>query len=308
MTPELLQSERPYLTGLAYRMLGSAAEAEDIVQEAFLRATTIDAARSPRALLTTIVTRLCLDELRSARRRREAYSGPWLPEPVLTGDPGPCMAEVGAGPDARVDEAESLSMAFLVLLESLSPHERAVFILREVLELDFDDIAAAVGRTAVSCRQLLHRARAHVAAGRPRFAAADAQRELAGQFLLALSAGDTASLVELLAGEATCTTDHGGKARAARRTVVGADRIARMLVGLARKEAAAGVEARLAWVNGSPALLAFIDGRLDTVLILETTIGDDPYSPRIARLYVHRNPEKIGRGIPDILVSAPPDP
>jgi RNA polymerase sigma-70 factor (ECF subfamily) len=157
MTPEILQRERPYLLGVAYRLLGSASDAEDVVQDALARAMTIEDARSPRALLTTIVTRLCLDELRSARRRRETYVGPWLPEPVLTDAPD----EPAADAEARLVAAESLSIGFLLLLESLTPHERAVFVLREVLELDFAEIAQAVNRSQVACRQLLHRARTH---------------------------------------------------------------------------------------------------------------------------------------------------
>lgn len=281
MTPELLERERPYLTGLAYRMLGSRADAEDAVQEALVRARAIDDARSPRALLTTIVTRLCLDELKSARRRREQYVGPWLPEPVIA-EPRP---------GERMELAESLSFGFLLLLETLTPHERAVFVLREVLDLEFAEIAGAVGKSQAACRQLLHRAREHLASRRRRFPRRDAQEMLATRFLQALGSGDVAALVEVLVAEAEAVTDHGGKAFAARRIVRGANRVSRLLIGLARKGRGV-LTTTLGWVNGNPALIVRgADGTLWGIVSLDTAIIDGV--PRIAAVHFVRNPDKL---------------
>jgi RNA polymerase sigma-70 factor, ECF subfamily len=281
MTPEVLESERSYLTGLAYRLLGSRADAEDVVQEALTRGAAIDDARTPRALLTTIVTRLCLDELRSARRRREAYVGPWLPEPVLSGVPA----------DAdRLERTESVSYGFLLLLETLSPPERAVFVLREVFELDFAEIAEALGKTEAACRQLLHRAREHMAAKRRRFPRPDQQAALASRFLGALASGDVSAMVALLVDEAEAVSDHGGKASASRNVVHGADRVAKLLVGLARK-GAAGTRSLPAWVNGNPALLVYVGDTLISAIVLDTVLDGD--EARIAGFHIVRNPDKL---------------
>jgi len=283
MTPDLLEAERPYLFALAYRLLGSAADAEDVLQEAFLKARAVDDIRSPRALLTTIVTRLCLDEVRSARRRREEYVGPWLPEPIATGEPGA---------DDRTIAAESMSMAFLVLLESLSPLERAVFVLREVLDLDFGEIAEAVGRSEAACRQLLHRAREHVAARPARFPVAPtAQRSLTAAFLTALGTGDLDGLMRLLTEDVAFTTDHGGKARANLRTVAGRDRVARLMAGLYDKSMKLGWAGVPTWLNGAPALLALEQGRVVSATVLELVDGGD--GPRVANVHTVRNPDKL---------------
>jgi RNA polymerase sigma-70 factor (ECF subfamily) len=280
MTPDALERERPYLTGLAYRLLGSSADAEDVVQEAFVKAAPIDDARTPRALLTTIVTRLCLDELRSARRRRETYVGPWLPEPVIT------------APDDPAEAAESISMGFLLLLESLTPHERAVFVLREVLDLDFAEIAEAIGKSEAACRQLLHRARGHVAARRRRFPRRDQQADLAARFMAALAGGDVAALTEILIADAQAISDHGGKARAAQRIVRGAERVARLLVGLARKGAGYDdVRVDPAWINGNPAVVVYVQGQRSTVIVLDTAVVAE--QPRIAGFHLIRNPDKL---------------
>jgi RNA polymerase sigma-70 factor, ECF subfamily len=304
MTPDELERERPRLFGIAYRILGSAADAEDVLQDAFLRARAIDDARSPRALLTTIVTRLCLDEVRSARRRREEYVGPWLPEPILADDAGvPSSAD-------RVGDAESVSMALLVVLEALSPLERAVWVLREVLDHDFAEIAEAVGRTPAACRQLYHRARQHVSARRRRFPApTDAQRDVTARFLGALAAGDLDALAGMFTADVTVVTDHGGKARAATRTVTGPDRVGRLLAGLHRKlergAPGAGDAARPVWINGAPGFVVLDHGAVTTAVVLEIAggAGDDPV--RIAAVHVVRNPDKLGR-LDAALAAGPP--
>ena len=280
MSPDVLERERPYLTGLAYRLLGSAADAEDVVQEALARGRAIEDARTPRALLTTIVTRLCLDELRSARRRREQYVGPWLPEPVLA-EPAP----------DRVELAESLSFGVLLLLEALTPHERAVFVLREVLELEYAEIAEAVGKTEAACRQLLRRAREHLAARRRRFPRRADQESVAARFLGALASGDVGAMVELLVADAEAVTDHGGKASAARKVVRGAAPVARLLVGLARKAAPLGVRIEPRWINGNPAVLAYAGEVLWSIVALDTVVIDG--QARIAGVHVVRNPDKL---------------
>jgi RNA polymerase sigma-70 factor (ECF subfamily) len=284
MTPDDLARERPFLFGLAYRMLGSAADADDVLQEAWLRVRQVDDARSPRALLATVVTRLCLDETRSARRRREEYVGEWLPEPVADAPGGVAL---GA--------AESVSMAFLVLLESLSPLERAVFLLREVFDFDFDEVAAAVGRSEAACRQLLHRAKAHLDERPARYAPDPTTRDaLTVAFVTAVATGDVASLVAMLSEQVRAVTDHGGKASAARRPVTGANSVARFLTGLQRKAAGAvGVDAGLEVINGAPALVVREGGAITTVMQLGWEAGEG--GPRVAAVYMTRNPDKLRR-------------
>lgn len=284
MTPEEIARERPFLFGLAYRMLGSAADADDVLQEAWLRVAEVEEVRSPRALLATVVTRLCLDETRSARRRREEYVGEWLPEP---------LADAPAGDP--VERAETVSVAFLVLLESLSPLERAVFLLREVFDFDFAEVAAAVGRSEAACRQLLHRAKAHVDARPARYAPDPAARDaLTMAFVAAVATGDVASLVAMLSEQVTAVTDHGGKASAARRPVRGADSVARFLTGLSRKGAGAGgVSARLVAINGAPALVVRGGEAIETVIQLAWEMGEA--GPKVAAVYMTRNPDKLRR-------------
>ncbi len=282
--PTALEQERRYLFGLAYRLLGSAADAEDVLQEAFLRARDVEDVRAPRALLTTIVTRLCLDEVRSARRRRETYVGPWLPEPIATAAPGA---------DDRLETAESLSMAFLLLLESLSPLERAVFVLREVLDLDFPAIARAVGRSEAACRQLLHRARGHVDEGRARYAVPPAAaRGLVAGFLGALAAGDVDALTRLLADDVVAVSDHGGKAKAIRRPVGGSDRVGRFLVGLVRKLPGSGWTGFPTWLNGEPAFVAVAGGEVVSAMLFELAASASG-APRVSAVRVVRNPDKL---------------
>src|SRR5882672_11907640 len=221
---------RGLLFSIAYRMLGSVADAEDILQEAFIRWQRASGAeiRSTRAFLVTIVSRLCINHLQSARVRREEYVGQWLPEPVVT--------ESSADPFAisRVDE--SLSMAFLVLLERLTPVERAVFLLREVFDYEYSEIAQTVGKDEANCRQILRRARQHMAESRPRFKASPAQREqLLANFLQATDTGDLASLVALLSRDAVLHSDGGGKAPAIPNLIYGPDNVARAIIGSLKK-------------------------------------------------------------------------
>jgi len=276
---------RPLLLSIAYRMVGSVSEAEDLVQEAFLRFHRAVAGgeevASPRAWLSAVTTRLAIDHLRSARARRERYVGAWLPEPLVT----------STEPDAaeHAETADTLSLAFLVLLERLSPVQRAVFLLHDVFGYGYGEIAELVGRSEDNCRQIAARARRHVEAGRPRFEASRRQRdELARRFLAALEEGDTEGLVGLLAGDAVFHGDGGGKAPAITAPLHGAQRVARFLLGLARRGAAGGMRLRLAEVNGQPGLLTTDpDGRLVGVLALDIAEG------RVQTLRSIVNPDKL---------------
>jgi RNA polymerase sigma-70 factor (ECF subfamily) len=241
---EVFDGYRPLLFSIAYRMLGGVMDAEDVVQEAYLRwrGASEGEVRSPRAYLSAVVTRLCIDHLRSARVRREEYVGPWLPEPLPTG-PG----SDDAGP-AGLDE--SLSMAFLVLLESLTPTERAVFLLREVFDYDYAEVSHIVGKSEANCRQIARRARESVAARRPRFEHSPEQQErLMRQFLRACTTGDMPALLELLADDVTLWSDGGGKARAALNPIHGPDRVARFFLGVLQK-APSALTIRPAMING----------------------------------------------------------
>ncbi len=285
MTPanqaEEFQSYYPLLFSIAYRMLGSAGEAEDIVQDAYLRyAQAPGEIRALKSFLTTVVTNLCLDQLKSARVRREQYIGPWLPEPVITA--GGALA-----PLETVEQRESVSLAFLVLLESLTPQERAVFLLHDVFEYGYDEIAGIVGKSAATCRQILHRARARVAEHRPRFEPSpEAQRRLTERFLVAANEGNVAALTDILAHDVMAWSDGGGKVHAATRPVYGPDRVIRFLLGLVRK-APPGARVALAEVNGGPALLGW-DG--DTLfLVLTFDIAED----RIHGVRLIVNPDKL---------------
>lgn len=220
------EEHRPYLFGIAYRMLGSVMEAEDIVQDAYLRWREVkpDSIQSHRAFLSTVVTRLCLDQLKSAREKRETYIGPWLPEPLVTDITGPAQ---------HLGDLESLSMAFMVLLESLSPVERAVFLLREVFDYDYAEIARMVDKEEAACRQILSRAKKHITANRPRFESTpEAHQAMLGRFLTACQQGDLDGLMSLLAEDVTSLADGGGKVAAARRPVHGRELVARLMLGL----------------------------------------------------------------------------
>ncbi|MBL8740666.1 MAG: RNA polymerase sigma factor SigJ [Myxococcales bacterium] len=287
MTPawtESFEAERPRLFAVAYRMLGSAAEAEDVLQEAWLRGRTIaDAPQSPRAMWTTIVVRLAIDAATSARARRESYVGPWLPEPITTNE---APSET---PDDRIDMLESISIALLLVLETLSPLERAVFLLREVFDYEFADIGECLGRNEAACRQLFHRAKTHVSAKRRRFEPdGDETRKVVAAFVTAVLTGDTESVAATLRDDAIATSDGGGKAKAALKTVVGRDRVAAFSVGLA-KRGGADVETFFTTINGQPALVAHIGLRIVTVVVYAIEQG------RIASMFMILNPDKLER-------------
>ena len=261
---DLFRAERGRLFAIAYRMSGSVTEAEDLVQEAFVRYGRLDRStvREPGALLTTMVTRLAIDLLRSAKTKREHYTGSWLPEPLVSEGPG--VAE-------QAETADSISMAFLVLLESLSPVERAVFLLREAFEYDYDAIAPIVGRTPEHCRQIALRARRQVDARRPRFEASEADRDdLARRFFVACHEGDTGALLELLSADSVLYGDGGGRAPAAREPVHGRERVMRIVVSLAQTAGRVGARYELVAVNGQPgARYVAPDGKLINVVALD---------------------------------------
>jgi RNA polymerase sigma-70 factor, ECF subfamily len=284
---EAYRSLRPLMFAIAYRMLGSVTEAEDIVQEAFLRyhrALAASRPDSPKAYLSAVTTRLCIDHARSARVRRESYVGQWLPEPLLTGaergGPGPGSPAPGdagrlADPADLAERADSLSMAFLLVLERLSPVERAVFLLHDVFSYGYDETAQIVGRTPVNCRQLARRAREHLSEQRPHQESSPAQRaELARRFFAAVGGGDLAGLVELLAADVTVYGDSGGLQPSWPRPITGREHVGRLLISLARHARALRTQIRPAEVNGQPgALYLDPDGRLVCVLTLDIADG-----------------------------------
>ncbi len=261
MNASEFESYRPLLFSIAYRMLGRASEAEDAVQDAWIRYAEArpEALRSTKAWLTTVVTRLCLDRLKAARTTREQYVGEWLPEPVLTSD---------ARPDAMLQQHESVTLAFLLLLETLTPEERAVFLLKEVFEYSHDEIGEMLAMSAANARQLLHRARTKIAEGKPRFGGGDpaAKRELAERFVAAFTAADPQALTGLLAEDIGFWSDGGGKVHAAGRPVFGRAAVARMLAGFGRAAVKQGLVERLSFevvdVNADPALVVRQDGGL----------------------------------------------
>ncbi len=297
MTGAEVAQLRPLMFSIAYRMVGSVAEAEDIVQDAYVRMHRAAAApptvRSPEAYAATVTTRLAIDHLRSARARRETYIGSWLPEPLLT-DPD-------ADPAWKVERDESLSMAFLVLLERLSPVERAVFLLREVFDYPYEQIAEIVDRQPDNCRQLLARARRRIETERPRFEASEAKRqELAARFLAATTKGDTAGLERLLAEDVAFYGDGGGKAPAIKAPMYGREQVVRFLDGLIRRGRVLGIRLAPTEVNGQPGFLA-IDAhdRLFSVLVLDIAEG------RIHAIRNVLNPDKL-RHLGPVSGSAPP--
>src|SRR5215207_539794 len=263
---------RPLLFSIAYRMIGSVSEAEDIVQEAFLRIHRAEAEgtriESPKAYLSAVTTRLSIDHLKSARVRREQYVGQWLPEPLLTDDSAPDAA-------AHAETADSLSLAFLVLLESLTPVERAVFLLREVFDYGYDAIAGIVDRTEHNCRQLYVRARRHVDEGRPRFEASRKQRdELVERFFAAAERGDTEALIELLAADVVVYGDGGGKAPSWPKPIYGRERVAKLIAGTLKQVKEFGVTLRAAHINGQPGVV-FLDDedRIGAVMSVDVADG-----------------------------------
>jgi len=268
----ILEELRPRAFAVAYRMLGSVSEAEDIVQEALLRLHVMleqgERIESPRAYLSTVATRLCIDQLRSARVRRESYVGEWLPEPLVD--------DVGSDPADHAELVDSLSLAFLVLLESLTPEQRAAFLLREVFDYPYAEIAAIIGTGEDNTRQLVARARKHVDEGRPRFEASQERREqLARSFLAAVSDGDLQALEELLAHDVVLHGDGGGRVRAITRPVHGRTKVARMLLSWMRAaETFGGLSLRQVQVNGQPgAMLSDATGKLIAVQVLDIADG-----------------------------------
>jgi RNA polymerase sigma-70 factor, ECF subfamily len=276
------EQHRRALTGLAYRMLGSRAEAEDIVQDAYLRWHDVDrsSVADARGYLGTIVTRLCLDRMKSAQARREVYVGQWLPEPLV---------DETLDAETAGDIAHDLSVALMLVLERLSPLERASFLLHDVFGLDFADVASALQRGEAACRQLAARARAHIEDARPRFPASREQgARLAAAFAAAAQQGDVATLTKLLADDAVLYSDGGGKRIAALNPIIGADKILRFLDGITRKNTAvSSLQARPATVNG---LAGFVlreeGGAIDTMAF-------EHDGSRIVAIYVVRNPEKL---------------
>lgn len=273
---------RPRLFGIAYRMLGLRTEAEDIVQEAWLRWHMRGAqdAHTPEAWLVTVVTRLSIDRLRGVMTERERYVGPWLPEPLLESQ--------AASPAEAVELASDISTAFLLMLERLGPEERAVFLLHQVFDVDYAEVAAMVGKSEAACRKILQRARERVRAARPRFTVErEAHLELLGRFIEAARSHDPQQVLALLTDDATYTGDGGGKVRATVRVVAGAARVARLVAGIERKWTERGRH-EIIMVNGEPGLLTWRDGVPDSVSSFELRDG------RIAAIYMVRNPDKLG--------------
>ena len=270
---------RPLLFSIAYRMLGSVSEAEDMVQEAFLRYHGALAKHgepdSPKAYLSAIVTRLCIDQLRSARAQRESYVGDWLPEPLLTGTDDLPASQPAADPAAAAEQADSLSMAFLLILERLTPLERAVFLLHDVFGYSYPEAAGVVGRSAVTCRQLAHRARQHIEAARPRFDVAKRERdELAGKFFAAVRTGDMDGLLSLLAAEVEVHGDSGGVPPFWRRPITGRQHVAKLMAALGNQLQHVRGLLEPTEVNGQPGVLARgPDGRLIAVLTVDVAGG-----------------------------------
>jgi RNA polymerase sigma-70 factor (TIGR02957 family) len=280
MTEDPFLTHRSLLFTVAYEMLGSAADAEDVVQETWLRWADVDrtVVRDPRAYLVRIVTRQSLNRLRTLARRREEYVGEWLPEPLPT---SPDVAE-------DVEFAESVSIAMLTVLETLAPAERAVFVLREVFEMPYSEIAQAVDKTPAAVRQIAHRAREHVAARRPRIQVDSAEHQrVVDRFLAALGTGDLQALLDVLAPEVVLVADGGGEVAAVLRPVEGSDRVATLLSRF--RAIAPDAEVGPVWLNGAPGVRIDLAGELDTAVSLVVADG------RITRIYAIRNPHKLAR-------------
>jgi RNA polymerase sigma-70 factor (ECF subfamily) len=277
------EQQRPDLERIAYRMLGTRADADDVLQEAYLRWSTADhgAIRSARAFLTTVVTRLSIDRRREVDARKETYIGPWLPEPLVE----PAMHDAVQASEL----AESVSLALMHVLETLSPVERAAYLLRKVFDYDYAEIAEILEKSEANCRQLVSRAEQHVQAERPRFdtSRAEAQR-MSERFLAACATGELAGMVELLSDDIVIFSDGGGKAKAAGRPLVGTDHAARFLLGVSRK-APINVRARHVLVNGQPGLAQFDGETLITIMAFEMVDN------QMRRIYFIRNPDKLAR-------------
>lgn len=274
---------RPLLFTIVYEILGSATESDDVLQDSYLRWADVDLAtvRDTKSYLAQLVTRQALNALRAGARRREDYIGPWLPEPLLLDD---------RDASADVVLAESVSIAMLVLLETLTPDERAVFVLREVFAFDYDEIAGAVGKSAATVRQVAHRAREHIQARRKRFEPVDTatSAEITEQFLTAAATGDMEGLLSMLTPNATWTADSDGKASAARRPVVGAEKVAAALVGLFRRaRQLPDVRIETVTANSAPAIIVYSGDHLEGIFTVEITAG------KISHFYAMRNPDKL---------------
>ncbi|ATW47402.1 RNA polymerase sigma-70 factor [Streptomyces xantholiticus] len=281
---DVFEEHRPVLTGVAYRMLGRIADAEDVVQDAWLRwsAQERDDVREPRGFLVRITTRLAIDRLRHVQSRREAYVGPWLPEPIATHF-GPSVPDTAE----QAVLADSVSLAVLVVLESLSPLERAVFVLREAFGFPYAEIAATLDRSEAAVRQLAGRARKHVDERKHRYDVDPAEcRDLTERFLSAAAGGDLEGLLSLLAPDVRLVGDSGGKAKAPLRVIESADKVGRFLFGASQKSAA-DLDFRFVELNGAPALLSLSEGKPDSVFQLEVLDG------RIQCVYIIRNPDKL---------------
>jgi RNA polymerase sigma-70 factor (ECF subfamily) len=275
-----LAPHRGRLLGLAYRMLGSRSDAEDVVQDAYLRFAGAQDVHNAEAFLVTVVTRLCLDRLKSARAQREVYIGPWLPEPVFDAE--------GLSADTATELADDLSFALLLALDRLSPLERAAFLLHDVFDTPFSEIAAMLDRTEASCRQLASRARRAVRDDRPAPGKTpDNHTRLLQAFGEAVASGDVARLVELLRADAVALTDGGGRKTAARNPIVGADKIARFFIGLAAKNAGHDIRVEPAMINGAIGALLYLDGELDHTMSMAIS------GEKIAAIYIVRNPDKL---------------
>jgi RNA polymerase sigma-70 factor, ECF subfamily len=279
---EILEEQRSLLFSIAYRMLGTAAEAEDMVQEAFARFLQISSSeiRSAKAYLAKTVTHLCLNHLQSAYVQRKEYIGPWLPEPILTSD-------VDLEREAIL--SESLSMAFLIMLESLTPVERAVFLLRDVFEYDYDEVARLVGKSDANCRQILRRAREHLSTRQPRFDASPEQKQrLTQQFVAASTSGDLQGLLALLDEETTLYSDGGGQVAAALKPIYGGEKVARFIFGVLRKFVPPDARPCIEEVNGQPGVVIYSEDKPRSVLLLDVA------GERVRNVYVIVNPEKLG--------------
>lgn len=278
----LFEPHRVYLRGLAYRMMGSLADAEDVVQDAYLRFQSVDPGElhTPRAYLARLVTRLCIDQLKSARVRREQYVGPWLPEPVLDG------TEITS--EEMTELAHDVSVALLLALERLSPLERAAFLLHDVFELDYDDVAEALDRGPAACRKLSERARQHVRADRPRFRPTEEEsKRVLTAFLEAAGSGDASGLRGVLAEDAVLYSDGGGRVAAALKPIVGAEPITRFFLGLLKKVAYEW-SARVTRVNGELGVVVYERGKLSQATAFDIVGG------KITAIYSVRNPDKLG--------------
>lgn len=280
---ETFNQLRPLLFSIAYRMLGSVMDAEDVLQEAFLRwyRQPEEDIQSPKAFLTTIVTRLAIDQLRSARAKREVYVGMWLPEPVLTEPPA----------SERTEMADSLSTAFLVLLESLTPNERAAFLLREIFGYDYAEVAHILDKSEANCRQMVRRAQQHLSERRPRFEVSPQQQEnLTRQFMQACTTGNMNGLLALLTDDVVSRSDGGGKIAAARKPLYGPDRVARFLMGLVSKASQyfpGQLSFEFAWVNQQPGIVTAVNGQVVNVMTLDVT------SDHIRGFDLVANPDKL---------------